>query len=128
MSENSKLLSRSLGVLYPIILMFGSYLIVNGHASPGGGFQGGALIMAVFICKYLINPIDTVSLVKLKMVERLILILILLFALGFLATFANVAFPSLNIPYLVIMNVLIGLKVACGMTIIFYRFILYEVR
>jgi multicomponent Na+:H+ antiporter subunit B len=45
-----------------------------------------------------------------------------------LATFANVAFPFLNIPYLVIMNGLIGLKVACGMTIIFYRFILYEVR
>lgn len=128
MSENSKLLSRSLGVLYPIILMFGAYLILNGHASPGGGFQGGALIMAVFICKYLINPIDTVSLIKLKTVERLILVLILSFALGFLATFANVAFPFLNIPYLVIMNGLIGLKVACGMTIIFYRFILYEVR
>jgi len=128
MSENSKLITRSLGILYPLILMFGIYVIANGHISPGGGFQGGALIMAVFICKYLINPQDTVSMFKLKSMEQLLLVLVLLFALGFLATFANVVYPFLNVPYLIVMNILIGLKVACGMTIIFYRFILYEVR
>lgn len=127
MTEYSKLVSRSLGVLFPVILVFGLYIVVNGHVSPGGGFQGGALIMAIYICKYIINPMDTIALLRLQSLEKIILILIFAFALGFLATMANMSFPILNVPYLILMNLLIGIKVACGMTIIFYRFILYEV-
>lgn len=127
MTEYSKLVSRSLGVLFPVILVFGMYIVVNGHVSPGGGFQGGALIMAIYICKYIINPMDTIALLRLQSLEKIILILIFAFALGFLATMANMSFPILNVPYLILMNLLIGIKVACGMTIIFYRFILYEV-
>lgn len=127
MTEYSKLVSRSLGVLFPVILVFGMYIVVNGHVSPGGGFQGGALIMAVYICKYIINPLDTVSLLRLQSLEKLILILIFTFTLGFLATWMNISYPVLNVPYLILMNLLIGIKVACGLTIIFYRFILYEV-
>lgn len=127
MTEYSKLVSRSLGVIFPVILVFGMYIVVNGHVSPGGGFQGGALIMAIYICKYIINPMDTIDLLRLQSLEKIILILIFAFALGFLATMANMSFPILNVPYLILMNLLIGIKVACGMTIIFYRFILYEV-
>ncbi len=29
--------------LYPFILLFGAYLVVHGHLTPGGGFQGGAV-------------------------------------------------------------------------------------
>ncbi len=128
MNENSKLLSTSLGILYPVILLFGFYIIMNGHKSPGGGFQGGAILMAVFICKYLINQQDALSLVKLYAFEKLVFLFILIVALGFLATFVNLTFPFFNSTYLILMNALIGLKVACGMTIIFYRFIRYEVR
>ncbi len=31
-------------ILFPIIVLFGAYIILNGHLSPGGGFQGGAVI------------------------------------------------------------------------------------
>ncbi len=30
--------------LYPFILTFGFYVVLHGHLSPGGGFQGGAVI------------------------------------------------------------------------------------
>ncbi len=30
--------------LVPILMIFGFYVIVNGHLSPGGGFSGGAII------------------------------------------------------------------------------------
>ena len=30
--------------LFPIILLFGIYIMVYGHLSPGGGFQGGVII------------------------------------------------------------------------------------
>lgn len=31
-------------LLFPIILIFGIYVVLNGHLSPGGGFSGGVII------------------------------------------------------------------------------------
>ncbi len=36
-------------ILIPLILVFGVYILVNGHLSPGGGFSGGAILGAGFI-------------------------------------------------------------------------------
>ncbi len=36
-------------VLVPVTVLFGSYVILNGHLGPGGGFSGGAIIGAGFI-------------------------------------------------------------------------------
>jgi len=36
-------------VLVPIALMFGMYVVLNGHLSPGGGFSGGAIMGAALI-------------------------------------------------------------------------------
>jgi len=33
-------------ILSPFIMLFGLYLITHGHYSPGGGFQGGAMLAA----------------------------------------------------------------------------------
>jgi multicomponent Na+:H+ antiporter subunit B len=33
-------------VLSPFIMLFGLYVICHGHYSPGGGFQGGAMMAA----------------------------------------------------------------------------------
>lgn len=30
--------------LVPLIIIFGIYVVLNGHISPGGGFSGGAII------------------------------------------------------------------------------------
>lgn len=35
--------------LFPVTLLFGLYLLVNGHLSPGGGFQGGVVIGSALI-------------------------------------------------------------------------------
>lgn len=35
--------------LVPFIQLFGLYVIVHGHSSPGGGFQGGVILAASFI-------------------------------------------------------------------------------
>ncbi len=31
-------------IFYPIIVLLGAYVFVHGHLTPGGGFQGGAII------------------------------------------------------------------------------------
>lgn len=128
MNDHSELLSVSLGILYPIILIFGIYVIVSGHLSPGGGFQGGAILSAVMIVKYLIQPINDTPLNKIQTIEKLTLLLILLIPLLFIYMGLNQVFPALNPYYLIVVNSLIGLKVACGMTIIFIRFVFYEIR
>ena len=127
-SDQSNLISKTLGLLLPFVLITGLYTIANGHVSPGGGFQGGALLASVFICKYLIVPIKDLELLKVQSIEKVALLMIMLFAIGFLLTGLNAYSVVLNTYYLYLMNLLIGLKVACGMTIIFYRFVFYEGR
>ncbi len=40
-------------LLFPLILIFGSYIFIHGHLTPGGGFQGGAIIASGFLLIYL---------------------------------------------------------------------------
>ncbi len=39
--------------LFPLILLFGAYIFIHGHLTPGGGFQGGAIIASAFVLVYL---------------------------------------------------------------------------
>ena len=43
------ILQRVAGFLVPVILLFGVYVLLNGHLGPGGGFSGGAVIGAGLI-------------------------------------------------------------------------------
>ncbi|MEG0014555.1 MAG: hydrogen gas-evolving membrane-bound hydrogenase subunit E [Clostridium sp.] len=43
------ILQSMAGLIIPFIILFGIYIILNGHLSPGGGFSGGAIIGAAFI-------------------------------------------------------------------------------
>ena len=47
--ENDSILKKSAILIVPLILMFGLYVILNGHISPGGGFSGGAILGAGLI-------------------------------------------------------------------------------
>ncbi len=40
-------------VLFPILVLYGIYIIVHGHLSPGGGFQGGVVIATAFLLLFL---------------------------------------------------------------------------
>jgi multicomponent Na+:H+ antiporter subunit B len=44
--KNDLILQKCASVLVPVILLFGIYIILNGHLSPGGGFSGGAVLAA----------------------------------------------------------------------------------
>ena len=47
--QEDSILQKITFVLFPIIIIFGIYVILNGHLSPGGGFSGGAIIGAGLI-------------------------------------------------------------------------------
>ncbi len=43
-------------LLLSVIVLFGTYIIIHGHLSPGGGFQGGVVIASAFLLLFLANP------------------------------------------------------------------------
>ena len=51
--ESSEILITGIRLLAPIILIFGVYIFLNGHLSPGGGFQGGAVVATVVLLLFL---------------------------------------------------------------------------
>ncbi len=115
-----------IALVVPIVILLGLYLIVNGHNTPGGGFQGGAALSAAMICTYLVRPEKTINFYKYEKAEKYLFLLLLAVATSFAVSNLYLSFPQFNIMYMMIMNFLIGLKVFCGLTIIFYRFVHYE--
>ena len=40
-------------ILFPLIIILGVYVFVHGHLTPGGGFQGGAIIASGFLLMFM---------------------------------------------------------------------------
>ena len=57
----SLILSAGNIFLFPLILLFGAYIFTHGHLTPGGGFQGGAIIASAFLLVYLSSPGKRIS-------------------------------------------------------------------
>lgn len=51
--QSSLILSTGCRFLFPLILLFGAYIFIHGHLTPGGGFQGGAIIASAYVLIYL---------------------------------------------------------------------------
>lgn len=128
MRQDSVLLRITMGAIYPFIIIFGIYIIINGSLTPGGGFQGGAIISAVFIVQYFTTYEKTVSLHILNRVEKILYLAIIMFAVLFIFQFRELIPFFIKPYYMVLMNILIGIKVCCGLSVIFYRFVLFESR
>jgi len=107
-------------LLFPLILIFGTYIFIHGHLTPGGGFQGGAIIASGFLLIYLGCRERRISRVAFNLAESLgglIFVVIGLLGLAFgdyfLSNFlpkgtANTLFSAGIIP---IIYIAIGFKV-----------------
>jgi len=42
--ESNYILKKASRMLFPMIMLFGVYVMIYGHLSPGGGFQGGVIV------------------------------------------------------------------------------------
>jgi multicomponent Na+:H+ antiporter subunit B len=43
-------------LLFPFLIVLAAYIILHGHLTPGGGFQGGAIIAAAYFVPLLSRP------------------------------------------------------------------------
>ena len=125
--NNSPIIKATAQILIPFIIVFGLYVIINGAHSVGGGFQGGAVLASAFIVRWMISPDEDIDIRYMKIAERVLLLA--LFLTGMLLLGRSMAMPFITgHVWMVGINVLIGIKVACGLTIIFYRFVFFESR
>lgn len=127
MKNNSIIISSVSKLLIPFALFFGVYVVINGADSVGGGFQGGAVLSAVFILRYLSEPSRQIRLDLLQNVEKLLMIGILLLALFVFSGSMNMG-EVLGGYWMLLLNIIIAIKVSCGLSIMFFRFIFYEGR
>jgi len=66
-----ELLTTGSRLLTPLILLLGVYVFVNGHLTPGGGFQGGAILASGALLLLLADPLRHFSHGLISAVESL---------------------------------------------------------
>lgn len=129
-TEMSGITRFTMRIVCPMILLFGAYLIMNGHITSGGGFLGGLAFAVFFVCRYLVVGIYDMPIKKIVILEKIVFINITV--LPVIAIFTGVIYVSADLTplaqtiYLVAMNALLGMKVACGFFVLFYRYTAIE--
>lgn len=118
-------------LLYPVMLLFGLYIILNGHLSPGGGFQGGAIIATAILILYYIDISKEIDVKTIITIEKILFLLLI--SISFLSFFTRGEVMTNFIPlngdtaykqiYLYLLNIIIGAKVALGLVAVFTSFL-----
>jgi multicomponent Na+:H+ antiporter subunit B len=121
-----------------LVLVYGIYIVLHGHLSPGGGFAGGVIIALSFVQCMLAFGRETaankISFTVASNLESIAALMFLTIALiGFLggSFFLNILskgtpfrlFSAGTIP---LSNVSIGLKVGAGLFAIFLALVILE--
>lgn len=131
-ASSGEIVQSGTALLFPLILMFSAYIIMNGHLSAGGGFQGGAVLASGVMLLLLARPDYPLAVGILSVTESLAGVLFvatgiagLIFAGGFLDSrvlplgeFGSF-FSAGAIP---VLSVLLGIKVGCELSVIIDQF------
>jgi multicomponent Na+:H+ antiporter subunit B len=123
-----------------MIFMYGIYVIVHGHLTPGGGFAGGVIVAGSLILITLSNGSDFLKLIKEEagttIIESLATIMVIIVAVsGFVfgtKIFFNNFLPKGIVGHLVsagvlpLYNIFVGTEVAASIFIIFLSLIIFK--
>ena len=123
--ELSVLVRTIIRSLLPIVMIFGLYIISYGHLTPGGGFQGGIILVGAIISFYLAygyNILLRFSELELELVEAGAILIFMFFGLlglfghNFLDNLLRGGIPGslLSGGFIPILNITVGIKVAAG--------------
>lgn len=120
-------------LLFPFTFLFGIYIIVHGHLTPGGGFQGGVILAASVIMLLLAYGIERaqakVNVLQAELSESLGGLILV--GLGLLGIVLGITFLKNVLPFgelghifsagnLPVLNIGVSIKVAAGLLTIFY--------
>jgi len=127
-------------LLAGIIFMFGIYIILHGHLTPGGGFAGGVIIAGAFILLILAYGSSALRLKKevagssntesvgILLVVVLALVAMLIGARVFFFNFLPKGNPGelLSAGVIPLYNIFIGIEVAGALLSIFLALIIFK--
>lgn len=116
--------------LLPLVLVFGAYILTYGHLTPGGGFQGGMILVGAVMSFYLAYGYDIVRRFRdedLDLTEHVGALMYLL--IGIVGLIAGAAFLSnvirggdpgslLSGGIVPVLNFVVGFKVTAGTLIV----------
>ena len=114
-----------------LIFLFGVYIVLHGHISPGGGFAGGVIIALSFIHlvlayggKFAFKKLDIVKASLLENIGALMFLGIALLGIGFGYFFLNFLgkgepFNLASAGIIPFCNIAIAMKVGAGLFVIF---------
>jgi len=120
-------------LLFPFVLVFGIYIVLHGHLTPGGGFPGGVIIVAAIVM-LLLGYGAEVAKVKFSPLQASVsenIGSLILVATGLLGLFVGLNFMKNALPlgttgnlfsagFLIPLNIGVGIKVAAGLAVILY--------
>lgn len=123
-----------------LVFLYGIYIILHGHLTPGGGFAGGVIIAGAFILQILAFGSDFLKLIKEEhgttLYENLALLIVLFIAVsGFLfgagAFFANWAPKGtegdlVSAGLLPLYNIFVGIEVAASVLTVFLALVIFK--
>jgi multisubunit Na+/H+ antiporter MnhB subunit len=123
-----------------MIFLYGVYVIIHGHLTPGGGFAGGVVVAGSFILVTLAFGSDFMKLVREEagttIVESMATIMIILIAVAGLLLGTHVFFnnwlPKGTVGQLVsagvlpLYNIFVGTEVAASIFIIFLSLVIFK--
>lgn len=128
----SEIVRSGAGVLLPLIFVFGAYVVMNGHISAGGGFQGGAVIASGVMLLLLATPGSNLNVDLLSITESIAGVLYILAGLagivlagGFLDSRIlplgefGALLSAGSIP---LISLLLGIKVGAELSVVVDRF------
>ena len=113
--------------LLPFILLFGVYIILYGHLSPGGGFQGGVILASAVLLVVVVHGIGRFQ----KFIPYLTVAETVGVALFVLIGMIGIAYGKqflVNFGTIPLMNIIIGLKVFVGLLLMYLFFIGWEAK
>jgi len=120
-------------LMFPFMLLFGIYIVVHGHLTPGGGFPGGVVIAAAAVMILLAFGIESaqrkISVLQAELAESFGGLMLV--GLGLLGVVLSLNFLKNVLPLgtvgnlfsagiLPLLNIGVGIKVAAGLVTIFY--------
>lgn len=118
-------------IVLPLSLLIGIFIILHGHLSPGGGFQGGVIIASAIIIYYLAYGMrETLNLFSIKRLENIekisalafifIGLLGIIYGLPFFANVLNkgIAGQLFSSGTIFFMNFSVGFKVLSGVALL----------
>ena len=128
-------------IICPIFFLFGLYIIVHGHLSPGGGFAGGVILAGAFILDILAKGKILTRLrtedASLELLESSAILGFLIIAcLGLILSGSYVFFSNfmtkgtlgnlISAGFIPIENIVVGAEVCAAVTIIFIALLVYK--